>query len=608
MRFSISLLCLAALFTFINPSFAETVQSDEQHAEKKTHALATHGQPKYPADFTHFDYVNPDAPKGGTLRLAGAETFDSLNNFISKGVEADGLGLLYSSLMESSKDESSSKYAALAEYVSTPEDRSSVTFYIRDTAKWSDGEAITAHDVVYSFNTITEKGKPFYKAYYINVQSVEALSDNVVKFTFDTAGNLELPLIIGDLPIIPKHYWEKEENDFEKTTLTPPVTSGPYKIKDIVPGRSITYVRDPNWWGKDLPVNKGRYNFEHIRYDYYRDQNVSLEALFANEYDFRQEYTAKLWATAYDAPPVNDGRIKKEYIKNQIPQGMQGFVMNLRRPVFQDKAVRKAMNLAFDYEWSNKQFAYGAYTRTRSYFQNSEMEAKGLPDGRELEILEPFRDQVPSEVFTSEWNPSKTDGSGNNRSNLRQAIKALTDAGYELQDKVRVHKETGVKLEFEFLVSNTNAGFERWFQPYKQSLERIGIIGNIRIVDASQYVNRALSHDFDLVVSTWGQSSSPGNEQREYWGSTKADQTGSRNLIGVKDPVVDALIEMVASAPTREELVFRTRALDRVLQHGWYVIPNWHIPAWRVAFWDKFEKPATQAPYALGVIDTWWAK
>jgi len=601
---------LSSVFTLLLFIWPALQPAHAQETPQATpHAIAMHGTPKYATDFTHFAYVNPEAPKGGTMRLSGGETYDSFNGFITKGIPAQGLGMLYLSLMEKSQDEAFSQYGALAEGITTPEDRSWAEFKIRSEARWHDGTPVTAEDVVWTFNTLIEKGRPFFKAYYAHVKSVEAIDTQTVKFTFDQAGNLELPLIVGEMTILPKHYWTQEGRDFGQTTLDPPIGSGPYKITDFEAGRKIIYERVENWWASDIPVFKGRYNFDKISFDYYRDQNVSLEALFAGDYDFRQEYTAKLWATAYDAPPVNDGRIVKDYVENKIPQGMQSFTMNLRKPIFQDIAVRKAMNYAFDYEWSNKQFAYGAYTRTRSYFQNSDMEATGLPSKEELALLEPYKDRLPPELFTQEFNPPATDGSGNNRANLRKAMKLLDDAGYEMgPDKIRIHPDTGEELKFEFLIPNINAAFERWYQPYKKNLERVGIASSIRIVDASQYINLILNYDYDLIVGSWGQSTSPGNEQREYWGSDRADIPGSRNYIGLKSDIVDALIGKIVTAQTREELITRTRALDRVLQWGWYVVPNWHIPAWRIAYWDKFEKPAFQAPYNLGYIDTWWAK
>ncbi|MBU0801022.1 MAG: extracellular solute-binding protein [Alphaproteobacteria bacterium] len=572
-----------------------------------THGLAMHGAPKYAPDFTHFDYVNPNAPKGGTMKLAGYDTFDNLNPFIIKGVAAEGTTMIYDTLTESSADEPFTVYGGLSATIETPEDRSWVIFILRPEAKWHDGAPITAEDVKWSFETLTTKGAPFYRAYYHNVKSVEALDDRRVKFTFDMANNRELPLIVGQMPVLPKHYWTAEGRDFTATTLTPPLGSGPYKIGTVAPGRSIEYVRVKDWWGENVPTFKGRYNFDRIVYEYYKDQNVSLEAMFAGQYDFRQEYVAKLWASGYDAPAVKSGKIVKKIIDNDLPQGMQGFAFNLRRPVFQDKAVRKAMNYAFDFEWSNKQFASGAYTRTRSYFSNSEMEAKGLPEGLELTVLEQFRGKIPDEVFTQEYKNPQTDGSGNNRNNLREATRLLDEAGWKLgEDGIR--SKDGVRLEFELLIAGVNEGFQRWFQPLEQNLAKLGIKGSIRTVDATQYTNRIMEFDYDMIIGNWGQSNSPGNEQREYWGSDRADAPGSRNYLGLKDPVVDQLVDMIVAAPTREDLVARTRALDRVLQQGWYVIPNWHIPAWRVAYWDKFEQPAIQAPYALGVMDTWWAK
>ncbi len=579
----------------------------QAQAANETAVLTMYGQHKYDDGFTHFEYVNPDAPKGGSIRLSGAETYDTFNGFVNKGVAADGLGLLYMPLMEKSQDEPFAMYSALAQSAEMPEDRSWIIFTLRQDAKWHDGQPITAQDVVWTFNTLIEKGRPAYKAYYAQVKKVEALDKRRVKFTFDAIGNRELPLIVAELSILPKHYWDGK--DFTATTLEPPIGSGPYKISSFDQGRSLTYERVADWWAKDLPVYKGRYNFDRITYEYYKDQDVSLVAFFSGDFDFRREWTAKLWATGYDVPPVREGKITKALIKNALPQGMQGFALNLRRPVFADIAVRKAMNWAFDFEWSNKQFAYGAYTRTRSYFSNSEMEATGLPSPEELKILEPFKDQLPSSIFTEAFTVPKTDGSGNSRDNLRHAMKLLDDAGYKIgADGIRVHEKTGVRLSFEFLVAGTNAAFERWFGPYKKNLKRIGIEGNIRVVDASQYVNRVLSFDYDMIVQSWGQSLSPGNEQREYWGSDRADAPGSRNFIGIKDPVVDALVQEIITAPSRQDLIIRCRALDRVLQSGWYVVPNWHIPGWRIAYWDKFEKPANQAPYDLGVLDTWWAK
>lgn len=598
------LIALTLFFFALLPARAQEAPAPEI---KPVPALALHGAPKYGPDFTHFDYVNPDAPRGGALRLAALETFDNFNPYIVKGLSVAGIGLTTVTLTEQSADEPFSVYGAVAQSMEVPDDRSWIVFTIRPQAAWGDGKPITAQDVVWSFHTLMDKGQPFYRSYYTNVKDVQALSNNRVKFTFTAANNREMPLIVGQMPLLPEHYWTGK--DFSATTLDPPVDNGPYKVGKVVPGRSVEYVRVKNWWGDNLPVFKGRYNFERITYDYYRDRNVELEAFFAGNYDFREEFTAKLWATGYDAPPVRDGRIAKKLIPNKLPQGMQGFVFNIRRPVFADRAVRRALDYAFDYDWANKQFAYGAYTRSRSYFSNTDMAATGLPAGREIDILEKYRGKIPDEVFTQEYSPAKTDGSGNNRDNLRQAAKILDEAGYVLgKDGVRVNAKTGVRLEFEFLTNSGNAAFDRWIMPFIQNLEKIGVKATFRVVDASQYVNRLIAFDYDMTVSTFGQSNSPGNEQREYWTSGRADVKGSRNYIGLKDPVIDALVENITAAPTREDLVAACRALDRVLQWGFYVIPNWHIPAWRVAYWDKFGQPAIQAPFALGVADMWWVK
>lgn len=599
---TLTLVTLTALLLL--PAAAAPAQDD---AVTPVHALTMFDTPKYPADFAHFDYVNPDAPKGGTFRLNVVGTYDTLNGFIVKGVAAAGIGMIYESLLESSADEPFTEYGALAKSVETPEDRSWAIFTLRDGAKWHDGKPVTADDVVWTFNTLTTEGMPFYKAYYANVKSVEAIAPDRVKFSFDGADNRELPMIVGQMTILPKHYWTAEGRVFGETTLTPPLGSGPYKVGAVKPGESIEYVRVTDWWGADLPLNRGRYNFDRIIYEYYRDANVAMEAFLGGRYDFRQENTAKLWATAYESPAAKDGRIKKETIEHNLPQGAQGFIYNVRRPVFQDRAVRRALTHAFDFEWSNKQYAYDSYKRTRSYFSNSEMEATGLPSAAELEILERFRGQIPDEVFTTAYEPPKTDGSGNLRDHLRMAAKILDDAGYKLgPDGVRVHKDTGLRLEFEFV--DNNPAFERWVMPFVQNLQKIGVRATYRTVDEAQYQNRMNTFDYDMTVMVIPQSSSPGNEQREYWGSDRADMQGSRNYIGIKDPVADALVDLIIASPTRDDLVTRCRALDRVLQWGYYMVPNWHLGAWRIAYWDKFGKPDRIPEYGLPVTQTWWTK
>lgn len=567
------------------------------------HGVAIHGQPKYAAGFEHFDYVNVDAPKGGTLRLGSLGTFDSLNPFIVKGTPAAQTGLVYETLLTSSSDEPFTEYGLIAQTIEMPEDRSSVTFNLRPEAKWSDGQPITASDVVWSFRTLAAKGAPFYRAYYANVKDVVAENPARVTFTFDIKGNMELPLIVGQLPILPEHYWK--DKTFENSTLVPPIGSGPYVFGNVDAGRSITYKRNPDWWGKDLPVNKGRYNFDTIAVDYYRDSGVALEAFFAGRIDVRSENVAKLWATAYTAPAVKDGRIVKEEIKNGLPAGMQGFIMNTRRPVFKDRAVREAIQYAFDFEWSNKALAHGAYKRTASYFENSEMASKGVPEGKELEILEPFRNQLPPEVFTTAYENPTTDGTGNTRANLKKASDILDAAGYKLgEDGIRA--KDGVKLVFE--IADNQPEFERWALPFIKNLQRIGIKASFRVLDTAQYINRMNDFDFDMTIGGFGQSLSPGNEQRDYWTSSKADEKGSRNIIGIKNPVVDKLVDLVITAPTREDLVIRARALDRVLLWNYYVIPQYYTDLWKIAHWSKIEKPAKPAAYDPGIVDTWWMK
>ena len=580
----------------------------------KSPSIAMHGEAKYANDFTHLSYTNPYAPKGGTLKQSVVGNFDSLNPFIIKGTPASGMSflgqsLLYDSLMEQSNDEAFSMYGLLAETIEyDSEDKSWVAFNLNANAKWHDGKPVTADDVVWSFNTFIEHGAPFFKAYYGDVTKVEATSPTRVKFTFKDAGNAELALIISQLAILPKHYWEKPENDFTKTTLTPPLGSGPYKIEKIDAGRSITYKRIDDYWAKDLPINKGRFNFGHQIFDYYKDSNVALEAFFAGEYDVRVENVAKLWNTSYDAAPVKDGRIVKEEISHKRPQGMQGFLYNTRKPIFKDMAVRQALENAFDFEWSNKQFAYGGYKRTNSFFENSELAAPdGTPSGRVLEILEGYKDKLPESIFTTRYAPPQTNGSGNLRGNLRKAMNILDEAGYKLgKDGIRTHEKTGIRLEFEIIDSNPM--FERWVLPFISNMKKIGVQANFRVLDPAQYQNRMNEFDFEMTVGSMGQSSSPGNEQRDYWSSTKADFSGGRNYIGVKDPVIDEIIEKIITAPSREELVALTQALDYILLSGHYLIPQWHIDHWRIATWKKLARPENLSPLTPAISDTWWVE
>ncbi len=564
-----------------------------------SNGIAMHGQPKYGPDFANFDYVNPDAPKGGELRLAGQGTFDSFHAYIPKGNPASTGSV--ETLMASSADEAFSEYGLIAESLEYPEDRSWVIFNLRPEARWHDGVPITADDVVWSFETLTTKGLPAYRFYYDGVESAEVLGERRLKFTFSDTGNRELPLIVGQLPILPKHYWETR--DFEKTTLDPPLGSGPYRITDYEAGRFYVQERVDDYWGKDLPVNVGLNNFDRIRTVYYRDATAIRLALKAGTIDFRSENQAKAWALDYNVPQVDKGWLRKDLIENQRPTGMQGFIMNTRRPVFSDARVREALGYAFDFEWTNKNLFFGQYTRTESYFSNSELASSGQPVGEELDILERYRGRVPDSVFTAPYRAPATDGSGWTRDNLRIAFALLKEAGWAVRDLKLINTESGQQMRFEILL--VSSAFERIVLPFKRNLQRLGIEVSVRLVDQTQYINRLRSFDYDMFIFTWGQSESPGSEQRNFWSSAAADNPSSRNFAGIRDPVVDELIELVIAAPSRESLITRTRALDRVLLSGFYVIPNWHIRFDRVLYWDKFSRPSTLVRSGV-MVDRWW--
>ncbi|KPQ01464.1 MAG: microcin C transport system substrate-binding protein YejA [Marinobacter sp. HL-58] len=577
----------------------------QAHAEdpEPRHGIAMHGDPKYSSGFSHFDYVNPDAPKGGTLNLSVvANGYDSFNPFVTRGVAAAGLNsYLYDTLLESSDDEPFSAYGLIAESIETPEDRSYVIFNLREEARFQDGEPITAEDVKFSYEILTTEGHPFFRNYYSDVSKVTVEDEHRIRFDFGDTSNRELPLILGQLPVLPSHYWEDRE--FGRNGLTIPVGSGPYRIEDYDAGRDITYERVDDYWAKDLGVRKGRFNFDQIRYEYYSDDTVALESFRAGNFDFRVESSAKNWATAYTGDRFESGKIKTEAIEHERPAGMQAFAFNTRKDKFSDPAVRKALAYGFDFEWANKNLFYGQYTRTKSYFENSELASSGLPEGRELEILEQFRDDLPPEVFTDEYEPPSTDGKEGLRGNLRKAMEEFQAAGYEIRDGKMVNKENGEPLEFEMLLHQKT--FERVVLPFRNNLRKLGIDMSVRLVDTNQYIQRVREFDFDVTVQGLGQSDSPGNEQREYWHSSAADAKGSRNYMGVKDPVIDELVEMVIQAPGREELVHRVRALDRVLLHQHYVIPNWYMPKDRVAYWSFLKRPDTVPKNGVD-IDNWW--
>ncbi len=596
MTHSWRLLCLVCLLLLA----ATTAPAAEQTIHRG-HAIAMHGEPKYGPDFTHFDYVNPEAPVGGIMRLGVTGTFDSFNPYIIKGNPASGIGA--ETLTVASADEPFTQYGLIAETITWPEDRSWVSFTLRPEARWRDGAPITVEDVIFSFRILKEKGRPIYRFYYGSIEKVEKTGPRTVTFTFSEANNRELPLITGQLPILPRHYWEAEGRDFERSTLEPPLSSGLYRVAEFEAGRHVILERDPDYWGADLAVNRGQDNFQTIRYDYFRDDTVLRQALKAGRIDFRRENQAKAWALDYDVPAVRRGWLRKEVIENQRPTGMQAFIYNARRPPFDDKTVRLALAYAFDFPWTNRVLFFDQYTRTESFFSNSELASSGLPEGDELALLERFRGRVPAEVFTEVYDPPTTDGSGWPRDNLKRAFELLGQAGWHVRDMVLTNDETGRPFRFEILI--TSPTFERVMLPFVRNLKRLGIDARIRLVDQTQYINRIRSFDFDMFMGGWGQSDSPGNEQRAYWSSAAADQPGTRNYVGIRDPAIDALIELVIQAPTREALVTRTRALDRVLLWGHYVIPAWHLSSDRILSWDKFSRPEI-TPKDGTAINYWW--
>ena len=565
------------------------------------HAIAMHGEPKYPDSFQYVDYANPDAPKGGKIILSSTGSYDSFNPFILKGTAAAGIGNLYETLTTGSSDEAFTEYGLIAKTIEWPDDRSWVAFTIREEAVWHDGKKISPEDVIWTFNTLMEKGHPFYKYYYGDLVEVIQENDNKVRFNFKGNTNLELPLIVGQLPVLPKHYWTNK--NFEETSMDIPIGSGPYKIKNFDAGRTITYELDSDYWGKNIPIKKGTENFGVIQYEYYKDRSIEREAFKSGDIDLFSENTSKDWATSYDTPAVQNGLIKKELIEHQNPQGMQGFAFNTRKEIFEDKRVREALSYAFDFEWTNKNLFYNAYKRTNSFFENSELASSGVPSGRELDLLNDYKELLPQKLFQEEYNPPKTDGSGFMRKELQEATKLLQDAGWELQEGKLINKKSGSKFEFELLL--VSPAFERIVLPFKDNLAKLGIDVSVRTIDSAQYQNRLDGFDFDMIVSTFSQSLSPGNEQRNFWGSDAAKTNGSRNIIGISNEVIDSLIEKVISAKDREDLIMTTRALDRVLLWNHYVIPQWHISAYRTLYWDIFDKPSVRPKYSLGT-NTWW--
>ena len=567
------------------------------------HGVAMHGDLKYPKNFKKFDYASDKAYKGGTIKLSSIGTFDNLNPYILKGVAAWQTTYLFETLMKSSFDEPFSQYGLIAESVKIPEDRSWIIFKIRKIAKFSNGEKIKPEDIIFSFNILTTKGHPIYKTYYGQVDKVEKFSENEVKFSFKGDPNPELPLIIGyQLPIFSKKYWDGKE--FDKTTLNPPLGSGPYLVSDVKPGRSITLKKNPNYWGNKINVNVGRFNFDTIHTDFYRDETVALEAFKSGAYDFKQENSSKNWATAYKFGAVKEGRVKVEEIKYFRPSGMQGFAFNMRKSIFQNINVRKALTYAFDFEWSNRNLFYNAYTRTKSFFDNSDLSSQSFPSEEELVILEKYRGKIPEEIFTSIFSPPNTDDENGLRKNLRFARRLLKEEGWIIKNDVLTNRETGEIFKFEILLRSPL--FERIVLPMKRNLKKLGIEVSIRTVqDDSQYIRRLEDFDYDMIVVNYGSIISPGNEQKNYWGSSTADQPGSPNYMGVKNPVLDEIIDELISAKSRQELVTYTKVLDRILLFNYYLIPQFHIGHYRVAYWNKLSRPAISPKYDLG-FDFWW--
>ena len=571
-------------------------------AQETVHGLSLFGDLKYGPDFAHFDYVEPNAPKGGMLYLATVGTFSTLNPFTLKGVSAAGAGFPFESLLEGAADEPDAAYGLIAAEVALAPDRRSVRFLLRPEARWHDSTPVTAADVAFSFEILTTEGAPSFATQLAGVDRVETSGDRNVTFHLVDPDNRKLPLIVGGMPIVSEAYFRGRS--FGETTFEPPLGSGPYRVGKVDAGRSIAFERVADYWGAALPVMTGRYNFDTIAIDYYRDRTVLVEALKAGEYDFHEEFTSKVWATQYDIPAVEEGWLIKDVLPDNTPSGVQAFFINTRLPKFQDRRVREALSYVFDFEWLNKNQFFGIYDRMASYFENSDLAARGLPSEAELAILEPYRGAVPEEVFTTEFAPPSTDGSGNNRQNLRSAQALLREAGWITRDGALVNEATGEPMTIEFLYFEPT--FERIYAVFARRLERLGVGVTLRLVDSASYEERMKSHDFEITTLRFVFNLSPGAELNANFATATADQVGSSNAAGIKDPVVDALIAEVVGATDRATLVAAARALDRVLLRGHYMIPQWYKGAHHLVYWDKFGRPALKPRYARGVIDTWW--
>ena len=605
-----TLLFLLTVF-LASPAFAD------DSTVTRSHAIAVLGTPALPADFSYFPYVNPDAPKGGEVTLASIGTFDSFNPFIMRGTAAVGtvspwvvmpggsgsgsvLGHVWESLLASSADEIATAYGHLAKTVELPADKMWVAFELRPEARFSDGTPVTAEDVAWTFRTLMTQGRPSFRIEMGDVKDVAVEGPLRVVFHFTSNDNRELPLILGGLPVLPKHYFEGR--DFTRPLADAPIGSGPYRVASFELGRSITYERRPDWWAANLPTGKGTNNFDRVRVEYFRDSTVAMEAFKAGQIDLRSENIAKNWATAYEFPAVGSGLVIKKSFEHRLPTGMQGFAMNTRRSVFQNPLVRQAITWAFDFEWANKNLFYGAYTRTQSYFSNSPLASSGVPEGAELALLEPFRASLPPELFTKPFRLPVTDGSGNNREQLRTALDLLQQAGWQVKDRKLVGPD-GQPMAFTILLDDPS--LERVALPYVQTLQKLGIDARVRTVDPAQYQHLTDDFDFDMIMMIYPESDIPGNELRDYFTCPSAKAQGSMNAPGICDPAVDALVQDVVAAQDRETLAVAARALDRVLLWQWYMVPNWHSSEFHVAWWNRFGQP--DKPIREGFnFDTWW--
>ena len=596
----------ARLMPILKPALllAAVVLASANAAAEPSHGLSAFGELKYPADFKHFEWVNPDAPKGGRLSTIGTSartSFDSFNAFILKGDPAQGLEYVFDALMVRAYDEPDAVYGLVAQSAEVAPDRGSVTFRLRPEARFADGTPLTADDVVFTFDTLKAKGHPLYRVQLRDITKAEALDAQTVRYSFTGTETRDLPLVAAGLPILSKAYYATRE--FDQTTLDPPLGSGPYQLANFKHGEFVSYKRRDDYWAKDLPVNRGRFNFDELRFEYFRDRTAGFESFKAGAFDLREEFTARDWATGYDIPAVKDGRLVLLTLPDESPSGAQGFFLNTRRPKLADIRVRKALDYAFDFEWANKNIFYDLYTRTESFFENSDMKATGKPSPAELALLEPLRGQLSPEVFGDAYKSPVSDGSGQDRKLLREAGRLLGEAGWQVKDGKRVNAQ-GETLELEFIFYDPTT--ERILAGYVKNLQAIGVQTTIRRIDPAQYERRVKSFDFDAVTTRYSLRLTPGVEVRTFWGSEGAKTEGSFNLAGISDPAIDALIAKVTEAKSREELKTATRALDRVLRAGHYWVPHWYRPFHYIATWDKFGRPAVKPRYERGIIHTWW--